>query len=147
MSYSAFPSSSQGTGSYPPSRPSISTALSRHNSRSSFSLSGRAPSFSTAVSSAARQHEMDAAFDEDSDEEDENAPLSRTRGGAVGRGPGDRESDAVVWDAGEEAGLPSEDRPLLLSGHAGAGAGAGATSHLSTDAEPSYDFDRDYVSP
>lgn len=115
----------------------------------------RSGTTSSVPSSRNPDRELEAAFDDsDDDDDDENLPLSQTRGGRD-----------LVWDAGEDAGLPDEDRavsapapapapadgiadPLRSSAAAAAAPPAVAPASLqSTDAEPTYDFDRDYVSP
>jgi hypothetical protein len=128
------------TPSYPPRPPS-------HHRSASSSAAGR-PS---------QQREMEAAFDDsdgDSDDDDENLPLSQARSGRD-----------LVWDAGDDAGLPDEDAraggvsasststpPLPTDGvddplrRPSTLAAPAPRSLQSTDAEPTYDFDRDYVS-
>lgn len=127
------------TPSYPPRPPAL------HRTSSSL------------ASHPSRQHEMEAAFDdsdEDEDDDDENRPLSQARGG---RG--------LVWDAGDDAGLPDEDARAATNGVSASSSATSpppadgvddplrrpialrpATTLQPTDAEPTYDFDRDYAS-
>lgn len=93
---------------------------------------------------------MEAAFDDsdpgsDSDGDDENRPLARSG-----------VTNAVVWDAGDSAGLPEEDAvsapadglvdPLRLSTAGSRTTLPAVGSQRPTDSEDTYDFDRDYVS-
>lgn len=124
--------------SYPP-RP----ASHRRGSPSTASLS-------SSHTDPSRHREMEAAFDDsdsgsDSDGDDENRPLARSG-----------VNNAVVWEAGDSAGLPEEDAvsapadglvdPLRSSTAGSCTTLPAVGSQRPTDSEDTYDFDRDYVS-